>query len=207
VPKPPTFDDVVTELGSQVISLVYRAFEDATAEAKAFFDEHGVPIEWSLHSDISRFWAKHRLQQAGHDAEFEMEDLARNGLMATFAGYPTRIRKSDNGGVPLPGNSEPYMAHLNQQTSWLRDGSVDPKWNLMTLWETDSNGLLSKLLLALTTSATETAVQCAWIREIPHPATGQGARDVGHEGPDSGQGEMPRDDLVIGEAADEDKGE
>lgn len=196
--KPPTFQAVIGDLGGDLIAVLFRTFEGATEKARSYFEENHVPVEWSLYADVARFWAKTYLVQAGHNAEFEMEELARNGLMATFAGYATRIRKSDNGGVPLPGNSEPYMAHLNQQM-WLREADGDPRWNLMVLWQVTSGGGLDKLRLALTTSATKTSVSVAWIEDLPHPATGIGVR------PDSGpdQGGMPREDIQIGPTAKE----
>lgn len=196
MPKPPTLEQVSGEL-RDVFRVWYRTFEAATAKAKAFFEEQARPIEWSVYADLTRYEAKFLLNQAGHDADFDMEDLARNGLKATFAGYPTQIRKSDNGGVPLPGDSQPYLEHLNQQ-AWLPlDG--ERKWNLMVLWQVTSLGVLDTLKLALTASATKTSVATYWIENIPHPATTQTT--------DAGESEIDgrREDIDIGPAADVDE--
>lgn len=191
--KPPTYAEVSDEIGS-LYPVLYRAFEAATAEAKDYFVNQGRPIDWQLYPDLVRYEAKHLLVLAGHDAQFDMEDLSRNGLMAAFAGYPTRIRKADNGSVPLPGSSQPYMGHLNQQ-AWLPlDG--ERKWNLMALWDTTPLGLLSSIKLALTASASQTSVDNYWIETIPHPASAQQFAAY-----DGGKAEAEREDIDIGPAA------
>lgn len=194
--KPPTYKEVSEEIGA-IYPVLYRAFEAATAKAKDYFVTQGRPIDWQLYPDLVRYEAKVLLVEAGHDAQFDMEDLSRNGLMAVFAGYPTRIRKADNGTVPLPGNSQPYIGHLNQQ-AWLPlDG--DRKWNLMALWDTNPLGLLSSIKLALTASATKASVENYWIETIPHPASAQQPPTP----PAEGRTEVEREDIDIGPAASE----
>ena len=194
--KPPTYTEVSGEIGT-LYPVLYRAFEAATAKAKDYFVNQGRPIDWQLYPDLVRYEAKYILVLAGHDAEFDMEDLSRNGLMAVFAGYPTRIRKADNGTVPLPGGSQPYMGHLNQQ-AWLPlDG--ERKWNLMALWDNSSLGLLSSIKLALTASASKTSVENYWIETIPHPASAQ-RPPAAH---DDGKADAEREDIDIGPAVSE----
>ncbi|HZP97242.1 MAG TPA: hypothetical protein VFC31_13060 [Candidatus Limnocylindria bacterium] len=194
--KPPTYKAVSEEIRA-IFPVLYRAFEEATAKAKDYFVNQGRPIDWQLYPDLVRYEAKVLLVRAGHDAQYEMEELSRNGLMAVFFGYPTRIRKADNGTVPLPGNSQPYMGHLNQQ-AWLSlDG--ERKWNLMALWDTTTLGLLSSIKLALTASATKTSVENYWIETIPHPAAAQQPPTP----PAEGKTEVEREDIDIGPAASE----
>lgn len=178
----PDFATTYAEV-SPIIPVLHRALEYGCGRGKEFFDNEKCARDPFLFPDLVRFFGKRFLQSEGVNAEerdFEMHNLANNGLSILFADYHIRVLKADNGSVPTPGVSKKKADFYNQQMSLLPDvtGTLkQTKLNIIALWDVDANGNLSGLWLACTRSGGQTkdSVELHWLESLPHPAEVAGA--------------------------------
>ena len=106
-----------------------------------------------------------------------MEDLANNGLCLVYKNkFLVRIRKSNNGILPVPGPSKVMQAFYQQLSFGFMNG-VDQDntaglLNLMFLWDVTADYGLKDLLLACPKAggATRASVEAYWYMSVPHPA-------------------------------------
>lgn len=167
---------------SPILPSLYHALESGCSRAREFFDNEHCGRDPFLFPDLVRFFGKRILQDQGVNAEerdFEMHNLANNGLSIIFADHHIRILKADNGSVPLAGSGA-KRDFYNQQMSLFADssGSLKPtKLNVVVLWEIDPNANLSGLFLACTRQCGETkdSLEIEWLESLPHPAEIAGA--------------------------------
>lgn len=113
-PKVPGPEETLAQL-APLIPPLDRSIEAAIQEARSFFDGREVNVDPFLFPCLVRYHAKLLLEEVGQTADYELDDLANNGLYLRFAGYQIRILKSDNGKLPVPGPSKPKQEFYNQQ--------------------------------------------------------------------------------------------
>jgi hypothetical protein len=178
-PNIPGPEETLAQLAPLVPPL-YRSIEASVQEARNFFDDRGEVIDPFLFPCLVRYHAKLLLQEAGQAAEYELDDLANNGLYLRFGGYQIRILKSDNGKLPVPGLSKPKQEFYNQQLEFdfMNSGpglSQPSLLNLVVLWEVSGLRNLEKLTLVCPKagSTTRDSVEQYWEIHIPHPAHSQ----------------------------------
>ncbi len=160
-----------------LIQSLYHALEAATQEARLYFDQRKEPADPFLFPCLVRYHAKLILNEAGQNANYELDDLANNGLYLRYAGFQIRVLKSDNGRLPVPGASKQKQEFYNQQLSFgfMEANSGNPEnpiLNLVVLWDVTSRQNLEPLILACPKAGSETreSVEEHWQIEIPHPA-------------------------------------
>jgi hypothetical protein len=178
-PNIPGPEETLAQLGP-LIPPLYRSIEASVQEARNFFDDRGEDIDPFLFPCLVRYHAKLLLEKTGQAADYELDDLANNGLYLRFAGYQIRILKSDNGRLPVPGPSRPKQEFYNQQLEFdfMNSGSDQSHQNLLNLvvlWEVSGLRNLEKLVLVCPKagSTTRDSVEQHWEIQIPHPAQSQ----------------------------------
>src|SRR5439155_895797 len=117
----PDPDQVVQELSGLAPS-IYKAFEAGTMGARAYFASRSESIEPYHFASQTRYEARQHLVRAGHRVDFELGQLANNGLILTYGDYCIRIRKSDDGKVPVPGGSSVLQDFYQQVAFRFGDG-------------------------------------------------------------------------------------
>ncbi len=173
--QPPGPNEALLE-ASALTGLLYPAFEYATERASAVALAECLPSDPHGHSTLVRWYVKHRLEQAGHEVEFEREDLALLGLMVAFKGNRYRIRKADQHGLlPPPGQSrrmqEYYAQQLRLPLLFASDAQVESEpegHNYFVLWH-ERTGVLKELSLVLPKSSRQWAADWEWHVSIPYP--------------------------------------
>jgi hypothetical protein len=112
------------------------------------------------------------LVRAGHKVDFELGQLANNGLILTYGDYCIRIRKSDDGKVPVPGGSSVLQDFYQQVAFRFGDGHAESRTNLLILWDVikPSYALAPNLYLAypLSGGVSRDSVVIGWMVAIPH---------------------------------------
>jgi hypothetical protein len=172
--EPPGANEALVEANA-LTGLLYPAFEYATERASAVAIAECLPPDPHGHSTLVRWYVKQRLEQAGHEVEFEREDLALLGLMVAFNGNRYRIRKADQHGfLPPPGQSRRMQQYYAQQLRlpllFHSDSLVEPEpegHNYFILWH-EHAGLLSELSLVFPKSSREWTAEWEWHVSIPY---------------------------------------
>jgi hypothetical protein len=163
------------------VPLLWEGMEWAVGEAVTFF---GIePVCPNLFPNLVRYYAK-RFFLARHlaatDEEtsdtpaFEQIGLANNGLCVVRHRYALRIRKSDNGLVPVPGSSTTLQQFYRQQP--LPFNLVDRPaqavdTSLLLLWDIDAKYNFAGLQLSCPSAGetTRASVQTHWSVSLANP--------------------------------------
>jgi hypothetical protein len=190
MPILPTFPHVLLQL-QPIVPAMYGAIEAALQRTREFFEAEGMPIDRSLAPNLVRYYAKRLLAAEGQVAveeeamstsDYELQPLPNNGLSLTYDRHEIRILKSDDGAMPVPGESQSRQEFWNwngqQEFVFTYDNELTadseeelPSLHLVVLWDVDSNYMLNKLLLGCPTSGntTKESVSVYFLEEIPHP--------------------------------------
>lgn len=175
-PTIPGPEETLAQLASLILPL-YRSIEASIQEARGFFDEREVSVDPYLFPCLVRYHAKLFLEEAGQTADYELDDLANNGLYLRFGGYQIRVLKSDNGKLPVPGTSRPKQEFYSQQLEFdfMQSAPGQPirgLLNLVVLWDVTGLRNLERLTLVCPKagSTTRDSVEQHWEIQIPHPA-------------------------------------
>jgi hypothetical protein len=175
-PNIPGPEETLAQL-APLIPPLYRSIEASVQEARSFFDDREERVDPFLFPCLVRYHAKLLLEEAGQTADYELDDLANNGLYLRFGGFQIRILKSDNGKLPVPGPSKPKQEFYSQQLEFdfMQSKSGQPACsllNLVILWDLSSLRNLERLTLVCPKagSTTRDSVEQHWEIQIPHPA-------------------------------------
>ena len=140
-----------------------------------------MPIDASLFPNLVRYYAKQFLgtrHLVADDEEdvpaFDAIGLANNGLCVVHGRYALRIRKSDNGLIPVPGASFTLQQFYRQQPLPFNLASrpaqiVDT--SLLVLWQVDANHRLAGMDLSCPRSGgtTRASVEAHWSVPLVNP--------------------------------------
>ncbi len=176
----------VMEAVADPLSLIYEGMEASTLHTREYFDAEDRELDWNLAPCLVRSHLKHFLQQRGQQVEdLQPEQLANNGLLYHFNEYSIRILKTQDGTIPVPGNSkkrQDYFSQVPTQRSlsgWAlayQEEESEPQAtvNLVVLWDVNHKYDLGDLYLAMPKSGKEPygRVEAHWTETLPHPATG-----------------------------------
>ena len=175
-PNIPGPEETLAQL-TPLVRTLYHSIEASIQEARSFFDARSATVDPFLFPCLVRYHAKFLLNEAGQAADYELDDLANNGLHLRFAGFQIRILKSDNGRLPVPGPSKPKQEFYNQQLEFgfMNAGAdaIDRNVvNLVVLWDVTGLRNLERLTLVCPKagSTTRDSVEQHWEIQIPHPA-------------------------------------
>jgi len=127
----PNPEQVIEEI-SGVVPITYGALEVGVFEARRYFEQRGDEYEPFLFSALVRYGAKRHFEARKMRAEFEMLDLANNGLFVIYNNYPLRIRKAYREGIAVPGSFT--LAQFHAQVLPLGLPAMD-KPNLFIVWD------------------------------------------------------------------------
>jgi hypothetical protein len=155
---------------ASLLPVVYSALEAATQSTREFFDREDRPIDSYLAPCLVRYYAKQHLDSVGQSVEYDREELSNNGLCLTYNNYLLRIWKSEDGELPVPGQSRPRQAFFQQLP--IAINNPEEQLNLAILWEVSSDYNLQRLLLSCPKAGdtTRASVEAYWTIPIPHPA-------------------------------------
>lgn len=152
----PTADDALADL-TQFLPVVWEALDSAATGAASFFAE-GVPIDACLFPNLVRYYAKRFFASRHVDAkdedtpsDFQSIGLANNGLCVVCGRYAIRIRKSDDGLVPVPGPSMTLQQFYRQIPLPFNMANKPPQvvdTSLLLLWHVDELHRLDGLELS-----------------------------------------------------------
>ncbi len=171
-PVPPSFDSVRAKLETLFDEIV-EAIQEGTLHVPEYAKNEGESIDYALAPNLVRHKAKLYLISKGQQAKeeedgpaFEIEEVSNNGLYAKVPEFRIRILKSsEDGDVPLPGESE------TRRNFYIQDQAVldfaRPVWNLIVHWTVDRQYNLTKLSVALPLKITKNemgrlVVECAF---------------------------------------------
>jgi hypothetical protein len=175
----PLAEDALREL-DDFLPLVWEAMDAAITGAASFFTE-GIAVDACLFPNLVRYHAKtffsNRHVSASDEEvvpQFDSIGLANNGLCVVHGRYALRIRKSDDGLVPVPGNSltlqqfyrqQPLPFNLSDRPAQIVDTS------LLVLWGVDSDYHLDGLQLTCPRAGarTRSSVETHWSIQLPNP--------------------------------------
>lgn len=176
----PTADEAVRDL-EDFVPVIWEAIDSAITGATSFFADRREPICPSLFPNLVRYFAKQffsnlHLEAADDDLkDFESIGLANNGLCLVRGRYAIRIRKSDNGLLPVPGPSITLQQFYRQQLplpfNLLDRPAQIPDTSLFVLWDVDTNYHLVRLQLVAPQSGdvTRASVNQLWATPLPDP--------------------------------------
>jgi hypothetical protein len=191
VPSP---TETIRDLGSRLPTIV-AALRFGARKTKEFFDrEHkNRPVDRYLAPNLLRFFAKKFLLAVGQlvvdeedeDQALDFQHVANNGLFLRCGRYLIRIRKSDDGDVPGPGNSESRQHYYQQIIPEAFAAGDDPaEVNLLIAWDTIAPFTIYEVILACPrhAKASKSSVMLHWRHVIPLLAAIEG--DSGIDGAD-----------------------
>jgi hypothetical protein len=174
--------EVVLTWLEPVIPHLYTGLEYGTMKARGYFDAERkdkardlLPkdIDRDLAPELVRHHAKRYLQSVAADAQFKVEDLARNGLYITdFRNLEIRILKADDGGLPVPG-SKRKEEYFKQFTMPVFEASI---LKLVALWDVDQLYNLQfplKLACPKNGDLERALVSAHWYSAIPYSIPAQ----------------------------------
>jgi hypothetical protein len=163
---------VALRLLSDYTPTIYRIFEAAIHESRAYFEEHGEEIDRYLFPNLVRY---HALRLFGRDenknGDYSIIRLSNNGIKIAHRACLIRIWKADEGELPAAGDSETKLDYYYQPylPNFFEETGVPPK--LAIIWDLDFGFNLNKLILACP-KGSENPYQpgeAHWYVEIPHP--------------------------------------
>ncbi len=177
----PTVEDALQDL-HEFFPVVWEAMDSAVAGAASFFAD--AVIDACLFPNLVRYHAKQffayrqlvAVDEEDAPAEFDSIGLANNGLCVVCSRYAVRIRKSDNGLIPIPGPSytlqqfyrqQPLPFNLANRPAQIVDTS------LLILWHVDAGYRLSGLDLCCPQEGgtTRSSVKHYWSVRLDNPMT------------------------------------
>jgi hypothetical protein len=99
----------------------------------------------------------------------DLQGLANNGLIFSTRGANVRVLKSDEGDLPVPGQSFARRAFYQQLPLGLDESDGEPSLNLVLLWDADRDYELIDLSLACpkTGALTRASVEAHWNHPLP----------------------------------------
>lgn len=175
-PTVPSFNECYSAL-KPFFETLERCFEDATREAREYFDQRNRQWDSFLAPHQVRYLVKEHLSsQHFAPEEFELEKLAYSGLSVFYQRFHLKIFKSMGGEVPAPGQSRPRRSFYAQQQSLFaalaktqEDDSDHSTVNLIVLWDFDAAHRLSNLWLVCPKAGgnSRDSVQCHWNEKLP----------------------------------------
>jgi hypothetical protein len=215
--------DEIARTLAPLTGTLYALLDGATHEAKEFFDTERRPFSPSLFPGLVRYVTKvhwDALMFAPHDAEallgFVRLEIPNDGLAFSNGTHQIRVWKSDEGGLPAPGNSQSkriffaqgsmfgeqwtQMAMSDADAAWAASGPI----NLALLWDVDESRLLSSLQLVCPELGAEGNFGETWRVPVQHPAETTSAAD---DTPDSSGSNLDLDLHANDEGLPEDQSE
>ncbi|MDQ4098454.1 MAG: hypothetical protein M3144_11370, partial [Actinomycetota bacterium] len=115
--NPPTTAQFALSDLDGLLPLLWEALEAGAADANAYFEEHGEPINRTLYPGIVRYRVLQGLNSAGVEAvEFALANIANNGIEVRYGQYRLRILKAEDGEVPRAGISARKRAFYCQES-------------------------------------------------------------------------------------------
>jgi hypothetical protein len=177
VPSP---EQVQREIGSE-LSLITTALDFGSRKVRAYFDrEDQGTVDRNLAPNILRYQAKKYLRKAGKQAADEEDEeealrcmpVSNNGLFLKVGRYNIRIRKSDDGDIPAPGDSKARQKFYQQPIREVfenNDGEEGESINLLVVWDVVTPYALSAATLACPLDGKETkaSVLLHWQAPLP----------------------------------------
>lgn len=153
-PEPPAFEVVRAKL-QPLFDKIVEAIQDGTLHVPEYATSQAEEIDYALAPNLVRHKAKLYLIAQGQETReeedglaFEIEEVSNNGLCAKVPEFRIRILKSsEDGDVPLPGESEARRNFYNQDQALL--DFAKPVWNLIVHWTVDRQYSLTRLSVAL----------------------------------------------------------
>lgn len=156
-PEPPSFDTVQSKLQEILFNKIVEAIQEGTLHVPEYARWQAESIDYALAPNLVRHKAKKSLISQGQEAKneeeedgsaFEIEDVSNNGLYAKVPEFRVRILKSsEDGSVPLPGESEARNNFYKQEQALL--DFAKPVWNLIVHWKVNREYDLLSLSVAL----------------------------------------------------------
>jgi hypothetical protein len=174
-PEPPSFDEVQGKLQQSLFDKVVEAISEGTLHVPEYAKWQAESIDYALAPNLVRHKAKQYLISQGQEtnneeevdnAAFRCEIVSNNGLYIKAPEFRVRILKSsEDGNVPLPGESEARKNFYNQDQATF--DFARPVWNLIVHWTVDREYNLLKLSVALPLRLTKNdmgqkIVECAF---------------------------------------------
>lgn len=172
---PPTTAQLALADLDGVLALLWEALEAGAADAHRYFEEHGETINRTLYPGIVRYRAIQILTSAGVEAtEFELANIANNGIEISHGTYKLRVLKTEDGEVPRAGTSARKRNFYCQGTLFGTDWDSTTT-NLVLTWDY-SGAVITELTLAcpLAAESKSAGVHLAWSAPVPHPAERRG---------------------------------
>jgi hypothetical protein len=175
----PSADAVFNDL-VPVLTASYDAFEQATFEARDYFERKKKEIDPYLFAHLARYNALEVLKEKGHDIRsgddepgWKLKTLANSGIYLAYYQYRVRILKFKRK-VPHPGHSQSRQRYYEQDWEQMRfdwpllDDSQD-YLNMLLLWKVDDNYGLTSFSLACPQGAgtTRDSVSLYWNKVVP----------------------------------------
>ena len=165
---------------------LYEMFPLGARQALLYFQTRGLEINRPLIVCMIRYEVKQLLLSADFEVEdddlygvLSVEHLANNGLACAYNGISVKILKSDDGRLPVPGQSKRLQAYYAQaqQLEFRGEGFEERTTidlNVVVLWRFDPSYNVIELRLAAPKSGnyTRASVQEYWNVAIEHPAVG-----------------------------------
>jgi hypothetical protein len=174
-PEPPNFDSVMAVLKENLLDKIVGAILEGTLHVHEYANWQAEAIDYALAPNLVRHKAKLFLIAQGQetkneeevdDSGFEIEHVSNNGLYTKVPGFRVRtLKSSEDGSVPLPGESETRKNFYNQEQALL--DFAQPVWNLIVHWKVDREYNLLSLSVALPLKITKnemgrSVVECAF---------------------------------------------
>lgn len=166
---------------------LWEAVEVGTVGAVAFFLDRNQPVDASLFPNLVRYFAKRFLadrnievvdELAPHQpsGEFETIPLSNNGLCIVRGRYAIRIRKSDDGQIPVPGKSVALQLFYRQQPlpfNLINGPAQIVDTSLLLLWDVDLQHHLTRLTLVRPRDGgtSRSSVESDWSIPLANPMT------------------------------------
>ena len=158
--------------------VLYKAIEAGVSEAREYFALKDRDYEPYTFSSLFRLEARTRLNDLGHEAEFDVDESANNlGLHLRYLSppdvngvrrvYNLRIRKAFGGSAPVPGHSYRTQDFYKQAgfIQTVLPGFEQDATNLLVLWDVTADWMLRPdLILAcpLGTARFGSSPPCLW---------------------------------------------
>lgn len=172
-PREVTPEEALERL-TPVTSLIYRALEYGTEEARKFF-EGGRPVDPHLFSGLVRYHSREFLRGGEHsNLGFTLQNLSNIGLKIFYARFILRLWKAtDDGHLPPPGISASRAAFYNQPLPLFdSEDELLLVTRLAVLWDVNSNLSLSEVTLVCPSAGVVAwkPGESHWEIPVPHPA-------------------------------------
>lgn len=149
---------------------LYRILESSIELSLQGFQARNRSFEAHHFASGVRHEAKCRLEELAEVFPCTVNDVANNGLFVLHQGYAIRIRKADDGGLPIAGSRtlEAFYEQMPLPLISVTSGQpVSSEMNLVIIWEVDAQHHLAWVEVVCPLGEDE----ILWRRAVPHPAT------------------------------------